>query len=204
MRNGVPRAPMTDRPFKAGIAMRVPNFAQRRETPLADLYRTYLSELTRYITRTFGTGPPDPEDVVQEAFAQFAALENPHAVENPRAFLYRSAHNLVVDHHRRHVVRSRFVREQAPGAGAETADDRDAERVLSARERLSIVEGAIRDMERRRRTVFVLNRIHELSYAEISRRLRMPETTVKRLVAGAIIECERRLRAHGLSGREPG
>lgn len=184
--------------------MRVLNFVQRRETPLAELYRTHLSELTAYIFRTFGAGPPDPEDVVQEAFAQFAALEDPHAVENPRAFLYRSAHNLAIDHHRRRLVRNRFVREQAPAAGAETSDDRDAERVLSARQRLSIVEAAIRDMEPRRRTVFVLNRIHELSYAEIGRRLRMPETTVKRLVAGAIVECERRLRAHGVSGGEPG
>ena len=195
---------MTDTSFKSGIAMRVADVPRQRETPLAELYRRHLSELTRYIARTFGAGPPDPEDVVQEAFAQFAALENPHAVENPRAFLYRSAHNLVVDHHRRRLVRNRFAREQAPAAGAETSDDRDAERVLSARQRLSIVERAIRDMEPRRRTVFVLNRIHELSYAEISRRLRMPETTVKRLVAAAIVECERSLRAHGISGEGPG
>ena len=166
---------------------------------LAELYRRHLSELTRYIARTFGAGPPDPEDVVQEAFAQFAALENSARGSGILApFLDRSAHNLVVDHHRRHLVRNRFAREQTPAATVESSDDRDAERVLSARQRLSIVEGAIRDMEARRRTVFVLNRIHELSYAEISRRLRMPETTVKRLVAAAIVECERSLRAHGI------
>jgi RNA polymerase sigma factor (sigma-70 family) len=190
--------------LKADIAMGMADVSGRPETPLADLYRKHLSELTRYITRTFGAGPPDPEDVVHEAFAQFAALEDPQAVENPRAFLYRSAHNLVVDHHRRHVVRSRFAREQAPAAGLENSDDRDAERVLCARQRLSIVEQAVRAMEPRRRTVFVLNRIQDLSYAEISRRLRMPETTVKRLVAAAIIECEKSLRAHGVSGEEPG
>jgi RNA polymerase sigma factor (sigma-70 family) len=176
----------------------------RAESPLADLYRRHLGELTRYIIHTFGAGPPDPEDVVQEAFAQFAALEDPQAVENPRAFLYRSAHNLVVDHHRRHIVRNRFAREQAPAPDAEISDDRDAERVSCARQRLSIVEQAIRSMEPRRRTVFVLHRIHELSYAEISRRLRMPETTVKRLVAAAIVDCERSLRSHGMSGEEPG
>jgi len=194
---------MNDMPFKADVAMPAPVVARRRDGALAELYRKHLGELTRYITRTFGAGPPDPEDVAQEAFTQFVALENPQAVENPRAFLYRSAHNLAVDHHRRHTVRNRFAREQAPAAEAEISDDRDAERVLSAKQRLSIVEQAIRDMEPRRRTVFVLNRIHELSYAEISRRLRMPETTVKRLVAAAIVECERSLRAHGVSGEEP-
>jgi len=187
---------------KAGIAIGVAKLARRPETLLAGLYRSHRSELIRYIVRKFGAGPPYPEDMVQEAFAQFAALENPHAVENPRAFLYRSAHNLAVDHHRRHTLRKRFAREQAPAAEAELADDRDLERVLSAEQRLSIVEQAIRAMEPRRRTVFVLNRIHELSYAEISRRLRMPETTVKRLVAAAIAECERSLRTHEVSGRD--
>ena len=79
-------------------------------------------------------------------------------------------------------------------------DDHDAERVLSAKQRLLIVERAIRAMEPKRRAVFVLNRVHELSYAEISRRVGVPETTVKRLVAAAIVACERSLRAHGASG----
>lgn len=176
--------------------------AQRRQSPLSELYRRHLRELTRYIARTFRTGPADPEDVVQEAFLQFAALENPQAVENPRAFLYRSARNLAVDRHRRAAVRSHFAHEQMAAADAVPADDRDAERVLSARQRLSIVEQTIRDMEPRRRAVFVLNRIHELSYAEISRRLRLPQTTVKRLVAAAIVDCENSLRACGLAGEE--
>ena len=47
------------------------------------------------------------------------------------------------------MVRNRFAREQAPAAGAEGLDDRDAERVLSARQRLSIVEQAIRAMDSR-------------------------------------------------------
>jgi RNA polymerase sigma-70 factor (ECF subfamily) len=191
---------MTDTRVETGVAISVDGGARRREAPLAGLYRKYLGELTRYIARTFGAGPLDPEDVVQEAFAQFAALENPQAVQNPRAFLYRSAHNLAVDHHRRQVVRSRFACDRAPTAEAEISDDLDAERVLCARQRLSIVEQAICAMEPRQRTVFVLNRIHELSYADISRRLRMPETTVKRLVAAAIIDCERNLRAQGISG----
>lgn len=170
---------------------------QQSETTLAELYRRHLRELTRYIARTFRRGPADPEEVVQEAFLQFAALENPQAVENPRAFLYRSARNLAVDHHRRAAVRSHFALEQISASGAVLADDRDAERVLSARQGLSIVEQTIRDMEPRRRAVFVLKRIHDLSYAEISRRLRLPETTVKRLVAAAIVDCETSLRAPG-------
>lgn len=98
------------------------------------------------------------------------------------------------------ILCSRFARDQAPAAEAEMSNELNAGRALCARERISIIEQAIYAMEPRQRIVFVLNRIHELSYADISRRLRMPETTVKRLIAAAIIDCERNLRAQGLSG----
>jgi RNA polymerase sigma factor (sigma-70 family) len=160
---------------------------------LHELYRRHWKELCRYISHTFGRGPPEPEDVVQTVFAQFAALPDSKAIENPRAFLYRSAHNVVVDYHRREAVRSRFSAELTD-ATPEPANELGPERVLSSRQRLSIIEAAIRAMEPKRRTVFVMNRIHELSFAEIERRTGIPESTVKYHVVKATVECERALR----------
>jgi RNA polymerase sigma factor (sigma-70 family) len=168
---------------------------------LADLYRQYWGELYAYLRRTFGPGPPEPEDVAQSAFAQFAARSDWRSLEHPRAFLYRIAHNLVMDHHRAETVRSRFARDRAQQG--ESSDDLHAERVLSAKEQLSIVESVLSVMEPARRTVFVMNRIHELSFAEISRQLKMPETTVKRNVSAALIECVRALRQRGFRDERP-
>lgn len=55
------------------------------------IYRQYWSELCNYVLKTFGAGPPDPEDVAQAAFAKFAALENTDNIENKRAYLYSTA-----------------------------------------------------------------------------------------------------------------
>jgi RNA polymerase sigma factor (sigma-70 family) len=168
---------------------------------LADLYRQYWGELYAYLKHTFGAGPPEPEDVAQSAFAQFAARRNWHELEHPRAFLYRVARNIVIDHHRSEAVRSRFARDRV--RVGEKSDDLHAERVLSAKEQLSIIESTLSSMEPGRRAVFVMNRIHELSFAEIGRQLNMPETTVKRHVSAAVVECMRALRDRGFKDERP-
>ncbi|MGD9724728.1 MAG: RNA polymerase sigma factor [Pirellulales bacterium] len=169
--------------------------AKLREVPLLSLlYERHRSELVRYARRTFGSGPPDPEDVAQAAFTHFAALAQPELVENPRAFLYRSARNFVIDQNRRALVRTQAARRGDLARVGEAADELDAERVLDGRERLHIIEGAIREMPRLKRDALILHRIEELSYAEISVRLGVSQTTVKRLVGEAVLWCLRALR----------
>lgn len=162
---------------------------------LRKLYERHFHELVRFIQSNFGSGPPDPEDVAQIAFGHYAGLAEPELVENPRAFLFRSARNYIVDQRRRTAVRRRFA--EGPDAERifEGAHELDAERVLWARQRLQIVGATIENMEARQREYFVLNRIHELSFAEIARRKRVSESVVRKLVLRAVLECERAIRA---------
>ena len=156
------------------------------------LYRRYRDSIRRYVTRTFGAGPPDPDDVVHAAFERFALLGDQAPTANPRAFLMRSAHNYVIDQQRRHAVRLRYSKSMQDGG--EGADDLDAERVLLAKERLEILDRTIRAMDRRHQEVLILNRIHGLNCAEIARRKNYSATMVKRLLAQALLACERALR----------
>lgn len=63
---------------------------------LAGLYERYRRELVAFVRMKVG-GPPEPEDVAQQAFVNYAALDDPAAVRNPRAFLYRTAANIVTN-----------------------------------------------------------------------------------------------------------
>jgi RNA polymerase sigma-70 factor (ECF subfamily) len=158
------------------------------------VYRRHWAELCRYARKAFGSGPPEPEEVAQAAFARFAALDRPDEVANPRAFLYQCARNVVLDQRRRDGVRAR-----GDSAVQLLSDDGeavilDAERVLSGKERLQIVEAAIRAMEARRRRVLIMHAIHGLGYSEIARREGLSPTRVTQLVASAVAECERALR----------
>lgn len=172
--------------------------------PLAQLYQRHWAELIAYARRTFGAGPPEPEDIAQGAFARFAALEGTAEVVNPRAFLYRTAHNIAMDHRRREAVRTRLSADVALidlGAGSANAD---GERVLSARERLAIVDAAVRAMEPRRRKVLIMHAIHGLNYSEIGRRMRLSPTRVTQLFAEAVALCNKALREADEGGRGAG
>jgi RNA polymerase sigma-70 factor (ECF subfamily) len=156
------------------------------------LYRQYRDVVRRYVVRTFGQGPPDPDDVVQAAFERFATLEQPAKIDNPQAFLVKSARNYVIDQRRRLSVRASY--RQNVQSVMDSSDDLNAERVLSAKERWEILERAIRAMDPRRQEVLIMHRINGLSYAEIARRKGLSQTMVKTLVAQALVICERALR----------
>lgn len=166
-----------------------------RNPALTLLFEKHWAELVRYVRRTFGTGPPDPEDVVQAAFMHYAALVQPELVDNPRAFLYRASRNFVIDQRRRALVRARAAQRGDLGAFGETSDELNAERVLDGKDRLRVLDEAIRAMPQRTRDALILHRIEELTYVEIAKRLGVSQTLAKRLVANAILICGRALRA---------
>lgn len=174
------------------------------DAPLAQLYRRHWAELTAYARRTFGAGPPDPEDIAQGAFARFAAMEGAAEVANPRAFLYRAVHNIAMDHRRREAVRTRLSADVALVELSGGSANADGERVLSARERLAIVDAAVRAMEPRRRKVLIMHAIHGLNYTEIARRMRISPTRVTQLFAEAVALCNKALREADEGGRDAG
>jgi DNA-directed RNA polymerase specialized sigma24 family protein len=46
------------------------------------LYAQYWAELCSYVRKRFGPGPPEPEDIVQEAFIRFAALDDADRIDD--------------------------------------------------------------------------------------------------------------------------
>ncbi|ATE63522.1 RNA polymerase sigma factor [Rhizorhabdus dicambivorans] len=153
-------------------------------------YRSYRAELCRYIERQFGPGPPEPEEVVQSAFARFAALEKPQEISNPRAFLYACSRNVVLDARRRDRVRDAALDDETIADPGDGPANMDIERVLLGREQLAIVEAVVRAMEAKRRKVFIMHVVHGLRYVEIAREMRLSEARIRQLMASALAECQ--------------
>jgi len=159
----------------------------RRDRGMDVLYARHWGELCHYIKKQFGAGPPDPEDVAQEAFMKFAAFDDRNAIDNPRAYLFRTAHNVFVDEHRRLVLR------RASPSNTEArpvSDDRTPERVLVGKERLEILARSLRAMPAVRRRSFLLNRLQGLSCAAIARMTGYSESAVKKHIGLALTELE--------------
>lgn len=167
----------------------LPGSAFKKQGQLEQLYERYWSEVCNYLKKTFGAGPPDPEDVTQQAFVRFASLENPAEITNPRAYLYRTACHILVDEHRKIASRGRVV-DCIEAQGAQKSDDFTPERVLLAKERLNVLENAIRAMPEQRRQSFLFNRLHGLSCAEIARRTGYSESAVKKHISLAMADLD--------------
>ncbi len=148
-----------------------------RDTGMDVLYARHWGELCHYIRKHFGPGPPDPEDVAQDAFMKFAAIDDREAIENPRAYLFRTAHNALVDEHRRLALRRV---NPADTEVRNVSDDRTPERVLVGQERLEILARTLRAMPAARRRSFLLNRLQGLSCAAIARMTGYSESAVKK------------------------
>ena len=159
----------------------------QRENGMDVLYARHWGELCHYIKKHFGPGPPDPEDVAQDAFMKFAAINDREAIDNPRAYLFRTAHNVLVDEHRRLALR------RVKPADIETrsvSDDRTPERVLVGQERLEILTRSLRAMPAARRRSFLLNRLQGLSCAAIARMTGYSESAIKKHIDLALRDLE--------------
>ncbi|HEX6866131.1 MAG TPA: sigma-70 family RNA polymerase sigma factor [Caulobacteraceae bacterium] len=178
-----------------------PDAPQAEDVSLAALYRRHWDEICGYVHRRFGPGPPEPEDVVQAAFLRLSARVEVGDLENPRAFLYRVVHNLALEERRRLANHGRLEAEATTTTAIET-DDRDPERVLSAKERRRLLSLAVATLEPRTRLILTMSRRDELPAAEIARRVGLSPTQVKRLLAQAVNHCRAVIQAETMKEAE--
>lgn len=136
----------------------------RDPSPFARLYKDYLGELISGLRATYGDGPPDPDDVAQQAFANLRARRNLDDIKDPKGFVWFTARNIVMSEKRALRVRSDHAQEVHDGLfwGA-SCDEFDPERVFSAREELDIIMKTIADLPERRRRIFLANRVDGLT-----------------------------------------
>lgn len=166
----------------------------RRRALLDRLYQQYWLELRNYIYKTFGSGPPEPEDVVQTSFARLAAVENLDAIDNPRAFLYAASRNLVIDY-QRHLKTSNQYVEQLQSDLDHQVDEITPERIFIEKQRLQVVVSTLKKMPEKRRSLLLLNRFDGLGFVEIGRKLGISESGVRKHVKRALEECMNALSA---------
>ena len=158
---------------------------------LTRLYRAHRQELCGYVMAIFGRGPPEPEDVVQAAFAKFFELDRPEEVSSPRAYLYSAARNFVIDEKRRERRSGAFAKELRYGADQEILSDSLPERVLLGGERCELLFKALKRMPAKRRRLILLNRFEEMSCEEIGRKFGMSSAAVQKQIERALCECLR-------------
>lgn len=140
-------------------------------TRLELLYQDYAGQLSASLRKMYGDGPPDPEDVSQQAFQKLMERGDLGSIANLRAFLWRTARNIVLGHRRSQNVRSRYDFEVEQIYFPLKDDETTPERIIEVRDQLKAINEVLRHMPAKRRRVVILHRVEGLSLAEIGRKL---------------------------------
>jgi RNA polymerase sigma-70 factor (ECF subfamily) len=154
------------------------------------LLAKYWSPLTMFIARMTGS-PEAAEDAVQETFCRLWERRRTWRVEGSvGGLLFRLARNIAISEHRHLQAEERA----ASVAGEALPTHHDAPELPDAELR-AVLEDAIATLPPRRREVFLLRVVHELSYKEIAAVMGTSPQTVANQLSHALGELRKKLSA---------
>lgn len=151
----------------------------------------YYQELLNHFTRVV-KDRDSAADIVQEAYAR--VLASGKAVTQPRALLYQTARNLVIDQHRRSEVRGETP---LPQDASEEIDNLIAppafepETMAASSQTVTVLLAAIDGLPLRCREAFILHRFDGLSHAEVAERMGISRKMVEQHIKLAMDVCRR-------------
>ncbi|WP_246263445.1 RNA polymerase sigma factor [Caulobacter soli] len=156
------------------------------------MLETYLArqnELRGFYRARLGP-QADVEDLVQDLYVKIRNLEG-QDVRNPAAFLYRLAHNHMLDwlrRGRRNRARDDAWRRTSTTVigRVEMVEDPDAETTLIARQRLERLSEALLALPSRTQGIFRLHKFEGLTYAQTAQRLGLSLKTVEKHMSAAL------------------
>ena len=153
-------------------------------TDLLDLYLQKRPSLVRFFAARLGSSAA-AEDLVQELYLKLSALEPGVTVDNPSAFLFRTAQNLMLDRLRQD--RRTALRD---GAWAAMSDLRAGEPAvddaLAARRRLTHLAELVEGMPAKMRRAFRLHKLDGLTQVETARAMDISVSAVEKHISAAL------------------
>jgi RNA polymerase sigma factor (sigma-70 family) len=150
---------------------------------LAGLYQAHANELHGFARRR--AGRQEAEDVVQDTYLHLLQRGTAATLEHPRPYLFRIATNLAVDMARKTKIRLRYAGEGfALACHAEAPASPEA--AAGGAMELRRLHASLAELPPPCRDAFLLNRIEDLSHAEIAARLGVSVRTIDRHMARAV------------------
>ncbi|MEM8981478.1 MAG: sigma-70 family RNA polymerase sigma factor [Pseudomonadota bacterium] len=153
---------------------------------VVQFYRDHFDRFVYELRAAFGAGPPEPEDIAQQAFEKLLNhddSENP--IRNVKAYLWLTCRNLIISELRRLKATKQRDNEYAEHALHAEGFVLTPERVLDSREQFSLAAETIAAMPPMRKRAFVLVRVNNLSQTEAAKQLGISRTAVSKHLARA-------------------
>ncbi|MFT3776738.1 MAG: sigma-70 family RNA polymerase sigma factor [Ottowia sp.] len=163
----------------------------------------YYRELLNFCARSLKDRDA-AADLVQEAYARLLAVSRAgQAIADPRALLYRTVRNLLIDQCRRRGVRADHQSLEAMTEDAQPALPRhqQPEELYAFGQYAQAIHDAVEGLPPRCREAFVLNRFEGLSHQEVADRMGISRNMVAQHVIRGMLVCKA---CHAAFHGEPG
>ncbi|MEM1261976.1 MAG: sigma-70 family RNA polymerase sigma factor [Pseudomonadota bacterium] len=165
----------------------------------AAAYEHHSLNLSTSLRRMFGDGPPEPSDVTQQAFQKLMERQANEPVHDVKAFLWRTAKNIVISEKRRQTVQRRYEPDVETKFFSGGGVILDPQRVLIAKEQLYKINEVLRHMPAKRRRAFLLNRVEGLNVAEVGRRLGLSRSGALKHILKALAQLDELLTVESIT-----
>lgn len=154
-----------------------------RERFLRQLSERYRQPLIAYFQRRV-TSRSEAEDLTQEVFLRLVKRLDVQKLDNPEAFLFTTAVNLLRDRFRRGQTQRSHLAEvslQQPGI-----EELSPERVFDSRQHLAKVIEALEQLDERSRDAFILHRLEGMKHAQIAELYGVSVSSVEKYIIKAL------------------
>ena len=155
------------------------------------LLENYYRELVSFLSARLGNAQA-AEDVVHDAYVRVLERTSDEPIEQPRAFLYRTALNLVIDGHRRSALRQSEPLEVLDSE--ELFFSPSPQLLMDQNQRLQQIQQALSELPAACRESFLLRKLEGLSHVEIAERLGVSRSVVEKHIVNAMKHCRIRIR----------
>lgn len=163
-----------------------PSTTTHRTAAIESLSRRFRAPLRRYFEKRIGRRQAEIDDLVQEVFLRLAGGGKIELVEQPEAYLFRTAANVLNDRYRRLAARSAQAHEpydEAVHGGAR--ETLCPERTLLGTHAIEQLVAALYELPERTRVVWALYHLEDLTHLEISRRLGITVSAIEKHIGRA-------------------
>ena len=156
-----------------------------------EVIRRYHDSLIRFLRQRLRV-QDDAADVAQETYIRMMQYEGSRDIQSPSSMLFRIAINVANDLGRSELARR--VSDQTSIDGVELASGAPTvEREIAAEQDLTILYAAIENLPPKCRNVFLLSRVHHMTYPQIAAHCGISVKMVEKHIGHALAVCMKKV-----------
>jgi len=159
---------------------------------IEELFHSYHHSLLTYL-RGLVNCSQFAEEIAQDTYLRLGTKVPANTtINHPRAYLFRTAHNLAMDQLTKHATEWKYRTHQEVLVETHCPAPQP-DHIAESRQRLEQIADALNELPAPCRQAFILHKIHHMTHAEIAEHLHVSKSMVEKHLMRALAHCRTRV-----------